>query len=90
MIEQKAQLSEVVQNAIEDKTITPTIARNVREVLQTFELNQVFGRKEISEALHYGDYKAGNTIKVMQRLNLIEPVEGQGKGKYKIKTVQFM
>ena len=85
MPEQKAQRLEIVINAVEDKRISPTIAGNIKEVLETFECNQIFGRKEISGALHYGDYRAGNTIKAMQRLNLIEPVKGQGKGKYRIK-----
>lgn len=85
MPEQKAQLLEIVINAVEDKSISPTIAGNIQEVLETFTFDQIFGRKEISGVLHYGDYRAGNTIKAMQRLNLIEPVKGQGKGKYRIK-----
>ena len=85
MPEQKAQLLEIVINAVEDKRISPTIAGNIQEVLETFTFDQIFGRKEISGALHYGDYRAGNTIKAMQRLKLIEPVKGQGKGKYRIK-----
>ncbi len=68
MSEQKAQLLEIVINAVEDKTISSTIAGNVKEVLETFAFDQIFGRKEIRGALHYGEYKAGNTIKAMQRL----------------------
>lgn len=85
MIGQKAQLTEVLENAVADKTITPTIAKNVRGVLETFEFNQVFGRKEIKNVLHYGDYKAGSTIEAMQQLKLIEPMKGYGKGKYKLR-----
>ena len=85
MSEQKAQLLEIVINAVEDYRNSPTIAGNVNVGLETFTFNQIFGRKEISGALHYGEYKAGNTIKAMQRLKLIEPVKGQGKGKYRIK-----
>ena len=85
MPEQKAQLLEIVINAVEDKTISPTIARNVKEVLETFAFDQIFGRKEIKSALHYGDYRAGSTIEIMHQLELIEPVKGHGKGKYRIK-----
>ena len=85
MPEQKAQLLEIVINAVEDKTISPTIARNVKEVLETFVFDQIFGRKEIKSALHYGDYRAGSTIEIMHQLELIEPVKGHGKGKYRIK-----
>ena len=90
MIEQKAQLTEVLESAVVDKTITPTIAKNIKEVLETFECNQIFGRKEIKNVLHYGDYKAGSTIEAMQQLKLIEPMKGYGRGKYRMTgTVQF-
>ena len=85
MLEQKAQLLEIVINAVEDKRISSTIAGNVKEVLETFAFDQIFGRKEIKSALHYGDYRAGSTIEIMHQLELIEPVKGHGKGKYRIK-----
>lgn len=85
MPEQKAQLLEIVINAVEDKRISSTIAGNVKEVLETFAFDQIFGRKEIKSALHYGDYRAGSTIEIMHQLELIEPVKGHGKGKYRIK-----
>ena len=81
MSEQKAQLLEIVINAVEDKTISSTIAGNVKEVLETFAFDQIFGRKEIKSALHYGDYRAGSIIEIMHQLELIEPVKGHGKGK---------
>ena len=89
MPEQKAQLLEIVINAVEDKTISSTIAGNVKEVLETFAFDQIFGRKEIKSALHYGDYRAGSTIEIMHQLELIEPVKGHGKGKYRIKCKRF-
>ena len=70
MSEQKAQLLEIVINAVEDKTISSTIAGNVKEVLETFAFDQIFGRKEIKSALHYGDYRAGSTIEIMHQLDL--------------------
>ena len=85
MSEQKAQLLEIVINAVEDKRISSTIAGNVKEVLETFAFDQIFGRKEIKSALHYGDYRAGSTLEIMHQLELIEPVKGHGKGKYRIK-----
>ena len=41
MPEQKAQLLEIVINAVEDKTISSTIAGNVKEVLETFAFDQI-------------------------------------------------
>ena len=50
-------------------------AGNVKKVLETFTFDQIFGRKEIKSALHYGDYRA---------------CEGAWKGQIQNKmTVQF-
>ena len=88
--EQKAQLLEIVINAVEDKTISSTIAGNVKEVLETFAFDQIFGRKEIKSALHYGDYRAGSTIEIMHQLEAYRACEGAWKGQIQNKmTVQF-
>ena len=36
-------------------------AGNVKKVLETFTFDQIFGRKEIKSALHYGDYRVGGS-----------------------------
>jgi len=51
----------------------------VKKVVETFDLNQIFGRKEIEKELGYGDYKAGKALEAMQRLKIVVPVEGKGK-----------
>ena len=61
------------------------MCRECQKVLEIFTFDQIFGRKEIKSALHYGDYRAGSTIEIMHQLELIEPVKGHGKGKYRIK-----
>ena len=54
-------------------------AGNVKKVLETFTFDQIFWRKEIKSALHYGDYRAGSTIEIMHQLIREQSVSGQRK-----------
>ena len=85
--ESKESLFQIIDNAVYRKELTPIIAGNVKRIIEVFDLNQIFGRKEIKKELGYGDYKAGKAIEAMQLLNIVIPVEGKGKGKYIIKEL---
>lgn len=87
LFEYKEPLFRVIDKAICSKELTPIIAGNVKRIVETFDLNQVFGRKEIKKELGYGDYKAGKAIEAMQLLNIVIHVEGKGKGKYILKKL---
>ena len=84
----KKSLFQVIDDAVCNKILTPTISENVKEIVEAFDMNQIFGRKEVKKELGYGDYKAGKAIEVMQVLNIVIPVEGKGKGKYILKEMQ--
>lgn len=86
--EQKKPLFQVIDDAVRSKTLTPIIAKNVKEIVRTFDMNQIFGRKEIKKELGYGDYKAGKAIEAMQLLSIVVLVEGKGKGKYVLKEMK--
>ena len=83
--EYKKLLFQRVEKAMIEKSITPIFAKNINEVIKIFEMDQIWGRKEIREELSYGDSKAGKTIEVMQLLDVIDSVKGKGKGKYVLK-----
>ncbi len=85
--ESKTSLFQMIDDAVYKKEVTPIVAGNVKRIVETFDLNQIFGRKEIKKELGYGDYKAGKAIEVMQLLNIVIPVEGKGKGKYILKEM---
>lgn len=87
LFEPQKTLFQVIDDAVYKKTLTPIIAGNVKKIVETFDLNQIFGRKEIKKELGYGDYKAGKAIEAMQLLKIVVPVEGKGKGKYILKEV---
>ena len=83
----KKPLFQVIDDAVCNKILTPTISENVKEIVEAFDMNQIFGRKEVKKELGYGDYKAGKAIEAMQVLNIAIPVEGKGKGKYIVKEM---
>ncbi len=85
--EAKISLFQIIDDAVRRKELTPIIAGNVKKIIEIFDLNQIFGRKEIKKELGYGDYKAGKAIEAMQSLNIVIPVEGKGKGKYILKEI---
>lgn len=93
LVEEKARfdhkkpLFQVIDDAVCNKILTPTISENVKEIVEAFDMNQIFGRKEVKKELGYGDYKAGKAIEAMQLLNIVIPVEGKGKGKYILKEM---
>ena len=70
--EYKKLLFQRVEKAMIEKSITPIFAKNINEVIKIFEMDQIWGRKEIREELSYGDSKAGKTIEVMQLLDVID------------------
>ena len=86
--EWKEPLFQMIDDAVYSKELTPIIAGNVKRIIEIFEPNQIFGRKEIKKELGYGDYKAGKAIEAMQMLNIVIPVAGKGKGKYMLKEMQ--
>ena len=84
----KKPLFQVIDDVVCNKSLTPTISENVKEIVEAFDMNQIFGRKEVKKELGYGDYKAGKAIGAMQSLSIVIPVEGKGKGKYILKEMQ--
>ena len=83
----KKPLFQVIDDAVCNKILAPTISENMKEIVEAFDMNQIFGRKEVKKELGYGDYKAGKAIEAMQVLNIAIPVEGKGKGKYILKEM---
>lgn len=79
LFEPKKPLFQAIDDAVCRKVLTPTISENVKEIVVAFDMNQIFGRKEVKKELGYGDYKAGKAIEAMQLLSIVIPVEGKGK-----------
>lgn len=83
----KSELIQMIDEAVQNNMLASSVALSIKEVVETFDVNQIFGRKEIKKELGYGDTKAGKTIEAMQLLKIITSVEGKGKGKYILKEI---
>ena len=58
------------------------INKKVDILLNTVELEQIFGRTEIINALNISPTAASKFIGKMYQAGILVPVEGKGKGKY--------
>ena len=59
----------------------------IKKLYNKFNLDSVFGRKEVMEVTKLKTSRASEIIKEMLVHELIEKVEGYGKGKYKFRIV---
>lgn len=57
----------------------------INMIYHIYGLNSIFGRKEVMEATNVKTSRASEIIKVMLEHQIIEKVEGYGKGRYKFK-----
>lgn len=67
---------------IEDRFTSKTAA-HVRKLLAAFGSTTVFGRSEVQQVLGLKATRSSALLSEMQKQGIIEPVAGQGKGKYR-------
>ena len=59
---------------------------HIRNVHETCGTGKIFGRSIVEAATGVGATRASGLIKLMLENNIIEPVQGYGKGKYRFKS----
>ena len=47
----KKPLFQVIDDAVCNKILAPTISENMKEIVEAFDMNQIFGRKEVKKNL---------------------------------------
>lgn len=67
-----------VENEFSNKTIV-----HIHRMINEFGYNNVFGRNDVVKLLELQNSSASKLIKKLLENNIIEPVVGYGKGKYK-------
>lgn len=55
----------------------------VQKIYDVFGKENLFGRSDIQSATKLGATRASQVLKMLAEVNVIEPVTGRGKGKYK-------
>lgn len=59
---------------------------NILKMIDLYQFNQLFSRALLVQDLHISDDKAAELLRLLKNVEAIEPVKGQGKGKYKFKN----
>lgn len=63
--------------------VTSKTKQHIQTLFDVFGTQCVFGRADAKKILPLGDTRLSGLLKQLVKANLIEPVSGQGKGKYK-------
>lgn len=72
-----------IELAIEESPFNKTAKENLLKFVHGVELDEIFGVSRVREIVACGASSASAALKKLQSLNLIEPVSGHGKGKYR-------
>jgi len=59
--------------------------KNIQAIREAFSDKKIFGRSDLMNIIDLKASRASELIKIMLNFNIIEPVSGFGKGKYKFK-----
>ena len=74
-----------VEQLLNDHGVYSNRKELVMKMIDIYSYNQLFSRSIIKDDLHISDDKAAEILRLLKSLDLIDPVKGQGKGKYKFK-----
>lgn len=61
-------------------------AAHIRRMFEKFGYDEVFGRSAVTELLGLKNSSASKLLSNLVQADIIEPVSGYGKGKYKFKS----
>jgi fido (protein-threonine AMPylation protein) len=70
------------------KDFSAKTAAHIHRLFEKFGYNEVFGRSAVMEVLELKSSGASKLISNLVQADIIEPVSGYGKGKYKFKKVE--
>lgn len=74
-----------IELAVEESPFNKTAKENLLKFVHGVELDEIFGVSRVREIVVCGASSASAALKKLQALDLIEPVVGHGKGKFRFK-----
>ena len=77
--------TDIINIRIDDLPFNSQTKKNIEKMLLHFGDHTSFSRKDIKSLCGIGESSAGDLLLKLKSSCLIEPIEGQGKGKYKFK-----
>lgn len=61
--------------------------KNIEKIYEKYGFEEIFGRGEVIDVLGITKSPASELLKKMMSAEMLEPVKGMGKGKYKFKHI---
>lgn len=76
-----------IELAVEESSFNKTAKENLVKFIRGIEFDEIFGHSRVMEVVGCGASSASAALKKLQAIDLIEPVSGHGKGKYRFKVL---
>ena len=74
-----------IESTLLEKNLSIKTANHVRKLFEKFGYDEVFGRSAIMKVIDLKQSGASKFLSNLVQKDIIEPVSGHGKGKYKFK-----
>ena len=81
--DEKVDIEGVLSKKDSDFSVKTTV--HIHRLFERFGFDGVFGRSAVMEVLELKSYGASKLLSNLVRADIVEPVSGYGKGKYKFK-----
>ncbi|MDO4170856.1 MAG: hypothetical protein Q4D45_13315 [Lachnospiraceae bacterium] len=75
-----------LKHRLEYEGFSKKTVQNALRLFQEFGFEIIFSRKDVMKILNLTESPSSTLIKRLRELDVIEPVKGFGKGKYRFKT----
>lgn len=82
--DKKVDIESVLSEKGKDFSIKTAV--HIRRMFEKFGYNEVFGRSAVTKLLDLKNSSASKLLSNLMQADIIEPVSGYGKGKYKFKN----
>jgi len=74
---------DVLKSAIKEKNYKEPTQRNIVQVYELIDGNQIFGTREIVEILNCSSSTAREIMSKLREMKVVREIKGKGKGKYR-------
>lgn len=78
---------ESLKSAIDKKLYKEPTKKNIIQVYESIDTNQIFGASDVAKILDCAPSTAGEIMSKLREMNVIRAVKGKGKGKYRFANV---